>query len=236
VDLLGDLPQPQAVVTGPGAGSCSRRSASLLRFASAALFRAASRARNRPVTHRARPRVRSWRRAGCHAGRQLRPASVAAHVFRAGEHRVRCRLLAEQGAGPARSRIGSGERARSLGALLAFGGAGLLVASELTDRLEGLEGTIGMGALNLITIQVRSYARQNEIAPACAVAAPAWIDGVFGSPTMPGFGSWSARLAGTASCRLDRRPPGERTVFRPCTDMGVASVSVRWRRRSGRRR
>jgi hypothetical protein len=34
--------------------------------------------------------------------------------------------------------------------LLAFAGIGLLLASELVDRLERLEGDIGFGALNLI--------------------------------------------------------------------------------------
>jgi hypothetical protein len=34
-------------------------------------------------------------------------------------------------------------------ALLAFGGVGLLIASELTDRLERVDGGLGMNALNL---------------------------------------------------------------------------------------
>lgn len=36
------------------------------------------------------------------------------------------------------------------GALLAFAGIGLLLVSELVDRLERLEGPYGLGALNLI--------------------------------------------------------------------------------------
>lgn len=33
--------------------------------------------------------------------------------------------------------------------MLAFGGCGLLIASEMTDRLERVEGNIGLGAVNV---------------------------------------------------------------------------------------
>lgn len=42
------------------------------------------------------------------------------------------------------------ERARGRVALLALTGLGLLLASELTDQLERLEGEVGLAALNLI--------------------------------------------------------------------------------------
>lgn len=86
-----------------------------------------------PTAAPARPRVASWLR-------KRRQGDAA--VIRAGE------AVGERAAGVAAS--GVSDRARGRVGLLAFTGIGLLLASELVERLERLEGDVGPGALNLI--------------------------------------------------------------------------------------
>lgn len=86
-----------------------------------------------PTGRSARPRTASW----------LRPwwqARVFLH--RAGQPADGQAVTLAAGSDPS--------YARGHGGLLAFVGIGLLLTSELVDRLERLEGPLGLGALNLI--------------------------------------------------------------------------------------
>jgi hypothetical protein len=79
---------------------------------------------------------------------------LAATTGRADQARLEDRVGADNlRDGPAahvRLHSPSHERALPIVGMLSFTGAGLLLVSELTDRLERIEGDVGMGTFNLI--------------------------------------------------------------------------------------